>query len=143
MPSVISVIPSAEKILPVVDNPKLANRYHWAAVSFCGRPKETQGLKITYRTLVRYLHELDYARRIPRPMPEPPDRDGWIKQREDFVPKLMELLDDKGVEVFYGDEAEFEGDPRPRQRWVKRGSRPTQAHYGGHVRQNIVGAVNP
>ena len=133
----------AEKILPVVDNPKLANRYHWTAVSLCGWLKETQGLEITYRTLVRYLHEQDYARRIPRPMPEPPDRDGWIKQREDFVPMLMELLGDEAVEVFFGDEAGFEGDPRPRQRWVKRGSRPTQAYYGGHVRQNIVGAVNP
>ena len=26
---------------------------------------------------------------------------------------------------------------------MKRGSRPTQGYYGGHVRQNIVGAVNP
>jgi hypothetical protein len=26
---------------------------------------------------------------------------------------------------------------------VKRGSRPTQGYYGGHVRQNVVGAVNP
>jgi hypothetical protein len=26
---------------------------------------------------------------------------------------------------------------------VKRGSRPTQGYPGGHVRQNVVGAVNP
>jgi hypothetical protein len=42
-----------------------------------------------------------------------------------------------------GDEAGFEGDPRPRQRWVKRGSHPTQGYYGGHIRENVVGAVNP
>jgi transposase len=142
-PRVMAAEAIAEKILPVVDDPKLANRHHWTAVSLCGWLKETLGLEITYRTLVRYLHEQDYARRIPRPMPEPPDRDGWLKQREDFVPKLTELLEDESVEVFFGDEAGFEGDPRPRQRWVKRGSRPTQAYYGGHVRQNVVGAVNP
>jgi transposase len=132
-----------EKILQVVDDPQRADRHHWTAVSLCGWLKETQGLGISYRTLVRYLHEQDYARRIPRPVPEPPDRDNWIKQREAFVPTLMELFNDVRVEVFFGDEAGFEGDPRPRQRWVKRGSRPTQGYYGGHVRQNIVGAVNP
>jgi hypothetical protein len=41
------------------------------------------------------------------------------------------------------DEAGFEGDPRPRAKWVKRGSPPTQGYYGGHIRQNVVGAVNP
>lgn len=142
-PRIMDVEAITEKILPVVDDPKLADRCHWTAVSLCGWLKETQGLEITYRTLVRYLHEQDYARRIPRPMPEPPDRDSWLKQREDFVPMLMGLLEDESVEVFFGDEAGFEGDPRPRQRWVKRGSRPTQAYYGGHVRQNVVGAVNP
>jgi transposase len=53
------------------------------------------------------------------------------------------LLEDPACEVFFGDEAGFEGDPRPRQKWVKRGSRQTQGYYGGHVRQNVVGAVNP
>ena len=47
------------------------------------------------------------------------------------------------MEVFFGDEAVFEGDLRPRQRWVKRGSRPAQGYYGGHVRQNVIGAVSP
>jgi transposase len=133
----------SEKILPVVDDPQRADRYHWTAVSLCGWLKQEQGLDISYRTLVRYLHEQNYARRIPRPVPEPPNHDDWLKQREAFVPKLMGLLEDEKIEVFFGDEAGFEGDPRPRHRWVKRGSRPTQGYYGGHVRQNIVGAVNP
>jgi hypothetical protein len=132
-----------EKILPVVDNPQEADRHHWTAVALCGWLKENKELAISYRTLVRYLHEQDYARRIPRPVPEPPDRDKWIKQREEFIPELAKLLGDEQVELFFGDEAGFEGDPRPRQRWVKRGSRPTQGYYGGHVRENIVGAVNP
>ena len=56
---------------------------------------------------------------------------------------LVELLDDPGKVVFFGDEAGFEGDPRPRQKWVKRGSRPAQGYYGGHVRQSVIGAVEP
>ena len=132
-----------EKILSLVDDPSKADRHHWTAVGLCGWLKKTQGLAISYRTLVRYLHEQNYARRIPRPVPEPPDREAWIKKREVFIPKLIALLNDQEVDVFFGDEAGFEGDPRPRQRWVKRGSRPTQGYYGGHVRQNIVGAVNP
>lgn len=133
----------SEKILPVVDDPKLADRHHWTAIALCGWLKDNKELVMSYRTLVRYLHEQDYARRIPRPVPEPPDRDKWLKQREAFLPELAKLHEDEQVELFFGDEAGFEGDPRPRQRWVKRGSRPTQGYYGGHVRENIVGAVNP
>jgi len=127
----------------VIDDPKLAGRHHWTAVGLCGWLKEQKGLEINYRTLVRYLHEHQYARRIPRPIPEPPDKDRWKQQREEFVPQILSLLEDPKVEVFFGDEAGFEGDPRPRQRWVKRGSRPTQGYYGGHVRQNVIGAVSP
>ncbi len=76
-------------------------------------------------------------------MPEPPNKDQWEQQRESFADKLVDLLEDPKCEVFFGDEAGFEGDPRPRLKWVKRGSRPTQGYYGGHVRQNVVGAVSP
>lgn len=132
-----------EKILPLVDNPILAGERHWTAVKLCGWLREQEKLELSYSTLVRYLHEKNYARRIPRPVPEPPDRDIWEERRENFAMELLELLNDPANKVFFGDEAGFEGDPRPRQRWVKRGSRPTQPYYGGHVRQNVVGAINP
>jgi transposase len=131
------------KILPVVDDPSLADQTHWTANKLCGWLKENLVAQLSYRTVVRYLHEHDYKRKIPRPMPEPPDRDAWEDKRDAFAGVLLELLEDKGCEVFFGDEAGFEGDPRPRQKWVKRGSRPTVGYYGGHVRQNVVGAVNP
>ena len=132
-----------EKILPLVDDPALAGEAHWTAVKLCGWLREKEELELSYPTLVRYLHEKNYARRIPRPVPEPPDREAWQNQREDFAHELLDLLEDSGNKVFFGDEAGFEGDPRPRQRWVKRGSRPTQGYFGGHVRQNVVGAINP
>ncbi|MDC0325436.1 hypothetical protein OAM01_01620 [bacterium] len=93
--------------------------------------------------MVRYLHESDYARRIPRLIPEPSDREAWIQQRKKFAPKISVLLEDPEVEVYLGDESGFEGNPRPRQRWVKRGSNPTQGYYGGHVRANVIGVDNP
>lgn len=76
-------------------------------------------------------------------MPEAPDKDLWTQQREEFASELVDLLSDSSVRTFFGDEAGFEGDPRPRHRWVKRGSRPTQPYYGGHIRQNVIAAVNP
>lgn len=133
----------AEAILPVVDDPGQADQTHWTAIKLCGWLQQEKDLDISYRTLVRYLHENDYAQRIPRPMPEPPDRDIWENQREDFVSRLLDLLEDTSAVIFFGDEAGFEGDPRPRRKWVRRGSRPTQGYYGGHIRQNVVGAVNP
>jgi len=132
----------ATTILPVVDDPALAGELHWTAVKLCGWLRTEKQLDLSYRTLVRYLHEHDYARRIPRPMPEPPDREEWLNQRAVFAPRLEALLTDPSARVFFGDEAGFEGDPRPRHKWVKRGSQPTQGYYGGHVRRNVVGAVD-
>lgn len=130
-------------ILPVVDDPSLAEQTHWTVTKLCGWLREEKNLDFSYRTLVRYLHEQNYVRRIPRRMPEPPNKGEWEQQREAFADKLVDLLEDPKYEVFFGDEAGFEGDPRPRLKWVKRGSRPTQGYYGGHVRQNVVGAVSP
>jgi len=142
-PRIVTADAVREEILPVVDDPALAGERHWTAVKLYGWLRDNRGLDLSYPTLVRYLHEQDYARRIPRPVPEPPDKDLWIAQREGFAAELLGLLEDPAVDTFFGDEAGFEGDPRPRQRWVKRGSRPTQPYYGGHIRQNVVGAVNP
>lgn len=133
----------AEQILPVVDSPKDVGETHWTVMKLCGWLRETKQLDVSYRTLVRYLHEHDYARRIPRRMPEPPDRGDWEQKREAFADQLIDMLEDPKRQVFFGDEAGFEGDPRPRLKWVKRGSKPTQGYYGGHVRQNVVGAVSP
>jgi len=61
-------------ILPLVDDPAKADQLHWTAAKLCGWLREHTEYDLSYRTLVRYLHEQGYARRIPRPMPEPTDR---------------------------------------------------------------------
>jgi len=131
------------EILPVVDDPSQANQLHWTVTKLCGWLHEEKGLDLSYRTLVRYLHEHNYARRIPRPFPLPSKPEEWSDQRESFVDELFPLLEDPNSEVFFGDESGFEGDRRPRQKWVKRGSRPSIGYYGGHVRTNVIGAVSP
>ena len=133
----------AREILPLVEDPSLARQTHWTVTKLCGWLREEKQLDLSYRTLARYLHEHDYVRRIPRRMPEPPDPEEWEKRREAFGGELAALLENPSCDVFFGDEAGFEGDPRPRLKWVKRGSRPTRVYYGGHVRRNVVGAVNP
>ena len=99
-----------EHILPIVDDPSLAGERHWTAIKLCGWLREHRDLDLSYPTLVRYLHEQDYARRIPRPMPEPPDKELWEQQREAFAGELLDLLEAPTVKVFFGDEAGFEGD---------------------------------
>ena len=133
----------AREIIPLVEAPEQAGHRHWTAVKLCGWLNENKKLNLSYPTLVRYLHEHGVVRKIPRPMPEPRDPDLWEDQREAFVDKLLDMLEAPKTDVFFGDEAGFEGDPRPRHKWVKRGSRPTQGYYGGHLRRNVIGAVNP
>ena len=132
-----------KEVLPVVDDPRQAGQHHWTGRKLHGWLKEDCGIDISYSTVVRYLHEQDYKLKIPRPVPEPRDPESWEIQREQFAEELLDLLGQKNQSVFFGDEAGFEGDPRPRRRWVKRGSRPEQGYYGGHIRQNVVGAINP
>lgn len=132
-----------EQIIPYVLDPSKAGQTHWTATKLCGWLRREKDLDLSYSTLVRYLHEKGFVRRLPRPVPEPPDRDSWEDQREVFASELIELMENENTNVFFGDEAGFEGDPRPRHRWVPRGSSPTQGYHGGHVRQNVIGAVNP
>jgi hypothetical protein len=37
------------------------------------------------------------------------------------------------------DESGFEGDPRPRNRWDKKGSKTRVTQNGGHLRMNVIG----
>ena len=59
--------------------------------------------QLSYRTVVRYLREHDYKRKIPRPMPELPDRESWENQREAFASELLDLLDEATCEVLFDD----------------------------------------
>jgi len=126
-------------LVPVLEEPGKAGQRHWTGVKLHGWLKEQLCLELGYRTLIRYLHQLDYNLRVPQRWPERQDE----AERKAFLERLAELRQDPTIELWYGDECGVEGDPRPRRRWTARGSRPRVPYLGDHIRANVVGAVCP
>lgn len=127
------------KYKDLVDNPSLAGQTHWTAKKFHGYLRDELREQVAYRTVVRWFHEQNYALRVPRPWPDRQDEES----RQAHIALITELLNDENTELWYGDECGFEGDPRPRRRWVRRGSRPTRVKNGDHLRENAMGLVCP
>ena len=71
-------------LVPVLENPRQAGELHWTGVKLHGYLKEQLGLEVGYSTTVRYLHELGYNLRVPRPWPERQNEE----QRNAFVERL-------------------------------------------------------
>lgn len=126
-------------LVPVLENPATAGQVHWTGVKIHGYLKEQLSLELGYRTAVRWLHELDFHLRVPRPWPE---RQNQAKRKQ-FQEELALLAADPKVQLWFSDESGVEGDPRPRRRWVQPGKPRTVPYLGEHIRQNVIGAVAP
>ena len=126
-------------LVPVLEDPSKAGELHWTGVKLHGWLKRKLAMELGYRTVIRYLHRLDYHLRVPRTWPERQDE----AARAAFLEALRPLQADPDVELWFADECGVEGDPRPRRRWVARGSRPRVPYLGDHTRANVVGAVCP
>jgi transposase len=126
-------------LVPVLEDPAQAQQVHWTGVKVHGWLKEQLCVELGYRTVIRYLHELDYNLRVPQRWPERQVE----AERAAYLESLHALREDPQVELWYGDECGVEGDPRPRRRWSVRGGRPKVPYQGDHVRANVVGAVCP
>jgi transposase len=133
-----------EVLVPVLKNPAQAAIEHWTGVKVHGWLKKQLQTDLSYSTVLRYLHDLDFHLRVPRPWPLPlldePQRE---VQREAFREQIQQLAQDPDVELWFGDECGVDGDPRPRRRWVQPGSKPKVPHLGKHIRRNVIGAVCP
>jgi hypothetical protein len=46
-------------------------------------------------------------------------------------------------DIWFADESGYEGDPRLRKRWDKKGSKTRMAKNGGYLRMNVIGMVCP
>jgi len=101
-------------LVPVLENPTAAGQVHWTGVKVHGYLKEQLAVALGYRTAVRWLHELNFHLRVPRPWPERQNEE----QRKKFQDELKILAADPRVELWFGDESGVEGDLRPRRRWV-------------------------
>lgn len=132
-------------LLPVLKDPALAGQRHWTGIKIHGWLKTQISEDLSYRSVIRTLHALDFHRRFPRPWPLlPEDRVAEHEtQRRNFQSQLQTWAADPTIRLWFGDESGFEGDPRPRQRWVQPGSKPTIAYRGRHLRENVIGAVCP
>ena len=126
-------------LVPVLEDPTQAGQVHWTGVKLHGFLKEQLQIDLGYSTTVRWLHELNYHLRVPRPWPERQNE----ADRQAFLEKLRVWAADPQVELWFSDECGVEGDPRPRRRWAQPGKRRTVPYLGDHIRQNVIGAVAP
>ena len=126
-------------LVPMLENPASAGQVHWTGVKLHGYLKEQLCVDLGYRTAIRWLHELDFHLRLPRPWPERQNEE----ERNQFREELRVLSQDPNVELWFSDECGVEGDPRPRRRWVQPGKPRTVPYLGDHIRQNVIGAVAP
>ena len=78
---------------------------------------------------------------IKTPQPWPDKQDEQL--REAFLQKLEQLFKRPDVDIWFADESGFEGDPRPRKRWDKKGRKTRVTKNGGHLRMNVIGMVCP
>lgn len=124
---------------PVLADPAQAGQVHWTGVKVDGYLKEQLSIELGYRTAIRWLHELDFHLRVPRPWPERQNE----QERQAFLQQLQSLSADPQVELWFGDECGVEGDPRPRRRWVQPGQPRIVPYLGDHIRQSVVGVVCP
>lgn len=126
-------------LVPVLKDPAQAGEVHWTGVKLHGYLQEQLQIELGYRTTIRWLHELDYHLRVPRPWPERQNE----QARKEFKDYLGKLLEDPQVQLWFADESGVEGDPRPRRRWSQPGKPRTVPYLGDHIRLNVMGAVRP
>lgn len=123
----------------LIEHPDKAEQTHWTAKKFHGYIRDDLHSEIGYSTVTRWLHEQNFCLKVPRPWPDRQDEE----LRKAFVINLQGWLADPSIELWFSDESGFEGDPRPRRRWVTKGSRPTRVKNGDHLRMNVLGMVCP
>jgi len=136
-PRKISVEKFNAEYLPLLT--KGSNESQFSAVKFHGHLTEECKEALCYSTLVNYLHEANLSLVKGRPVSVKQDPE----KRAAFLETLKKVHEVDKAEVWFADEVGFEGDPRPRKQWVKKGSKPQVKRSAEHLRYNAVGAVNP
>lgn len=141
----VSLETLGDLLIPVLKEPALAGERHWTGVKLHGWLKDKICEELSYRSVIRTLHALDFNRRIPRPWPRRPEEKEKEQelQRITFKEQLSRWANDPSIRLWFCDESGFEGDPRPRHRWVTPGSKPLLDYRGRHLRENVIGAVSP
>ena len=129
----------SRELTEVIDQPQQAGRTFWTAKAFHGYISNVYQIECSYETVVRFFHKQGYALKTPQPWPDKQD----AQLREAFLQQLKELFNQPDVDIWFADESGFEGDPRPRKRWDKKGRKTRVTRNGGHLRMNVIGMVCP
>jgi len=125
--------------LPIILDPQLAGEDSFTAIKFHSFLKENCKEDLCYQTLLNYYHENKLSLVIPRPnVIDKQDEE----KRKAFIDTIKLLAEDK-KEIWFSDEVGFEGDPRPRARWVKVGSKPINGRASEHLRFSAIASINP
>lgn len=129
------------KYLNVFEAPQKAGETHWTAKKFHGYLQEELQVEISYQRVLDYLHEHGYRLKYGRSWPKPPeDNDA---KRQEFQEEIIKLKSQSKVKLWYMDEAGFDGDPRPRRGWYKKGKRKKIYRTQKHIRINVSGMCCP
>jgi transposase len=108
------------------------------ALSFHGKLISDFEEQLCYQTFLNYLHEQGVTRIIGRPECEQRDEE----KRQQFLNSFQEKVQE-GAQIWFSDEAGFEGNPKPRKRWVQKGEKLKNPFYKLHLRSSVIGAANP
>mgnify|MGYP005687761411 FL=1 len=66
-PRIIKLQRLEDILIPVLEDPSLEDQLHWTGRKMHGWLKEKLKLELSYSTVIRYLHEVGYVLRFPRP----------------------------------------------------------------------------
>ena len=127
------------QLTQLIEQPEQAERTFWTAKAFHGYISETYRVECSYETVVRFFHRQGFALKVPQPWSDRQDE----ARREAFRQQLQELSQQPDVDIWFADESGFEGDPRPRRRWDKKGNKTRSTKNGDHLRMNVMGMVCP
>lgn len=123
----------------LLDAPEQAQREFWTARAFHGYIRERCEVECSYQTVVRFFHDKGFALKVPQPWPDRQDE----QLRAGFRERLRQWAQEQDTDIWFCDESGFEGDPRPRRRWDRKGRKTRVTKNGDHVRMNVIGLVCP
>jgi len=129
----------AKELADLIEEPQKANLTFWTAKAFHGYISEAYKIECSYQTVVRFFHKQGFALKIPQPWSDRQNKE----QREQFLQKLKALYNDQDIDIWFADESGFEGEPRGRRRWDKKGKKTRVTKNGDHLRMNVIGMVCP
>lgn len=129
----------AEELAQLIENPQKVQRTFWTARAFHGYISQSYQIACSYQTVVRFFHRKGFALKVPQPWSDRQDE----AQREQFRYRVQALLKETDVDIWFADESGFEGDPRPRKRWDRKGNKTRVTKNGDHIRMNVIAMVCP